>query len=296
MNKNNGVALIQVLIISFVLSIIGVFILQSLKKQTNTVNMVKGAVSLLPEIMSAEADLKAALLSLERVQNKASFSTIQQRWNFYGKPFLIGSRVQVEMQDAKGLLNLNLLNEATVRAYLLSKDKSEAEIRVFIDSLKDWIDSDDLIRLNGAERHYYDERGLSGPRNGYLQYPAEVLLVKGANILAKDELTKLFTTEITGGLNPFNAPNELLKIFVPNSNVYEEIINLRSLGEITPLKFYQLTGIEETISVNFATGNKIWVKLRVKDGSVSLSKRFLLEVKPLDVTQPVTVSNVVWNQ
>jgi len=58
------------------------------------------------------------------------------------------------------------------------KDKDEAT--ALIDALSDWIDADDQERDHGVENGYY--QSLETPylcRNGPLQYPEELLLVKG---------------------------------------------------------------------------------------------------------------------
>lgn len=69
------------------------------------------------------------------------------------------------------------------RRFLLSGKfavEDEDEASVLIDALADWIDEDDNERDNGAENGYY--QALDTPytcRNGPLQYPEELLLVKG---------------------------------------------------------------------------------------------------------------------
>ncbi len=72
-----------------------------------------------------------------------------------------------------------------------------AEAETLTDSLLDWVDEDDLERLNGAESDYY-ENGENGyrPPNEALQSWEELRLIKGFDVLFFDETgrpTEYFT-------------------------------------------------------------------------------------------------------
>lgn len=76
-----------------------------------------------------------------------------------------------------------------------------------IDSLMDWRDGDDLLRLNGAEQNYYEElEDPYIPRNGEIEDPAEFVLIQGAGVLAeKCILEDVFTVNNPDAKINFNS-------------------------------------------------------------------------------------------
>ncbi len=75
-------------------------------------------------------------------------------------------------------LNLNQADAQALRDLFLEHHIPEHEAEIMADSLLDWRDEDDLHRLNGAEKDYYQDRGYV-PRNGPLKDLSEVTLIKG---------------------------------------------------------------------------------------------------------------------
>jgi len=94
-----------------------------------------------------------------------------------------------------GKLDLNNAPRPLLLLFLRYHGFSLDDANAFCDALADWRDSDDLLRLHGAEKEYY--QGLSPPyipRNGEIEEPAELLLIRGGNRLAgKFEPEEVFT-------------------------------------------------------------------------------------------------------
>ncbi|MDE3271233.1 general secretion pathway protein GspK [Pseudoalteromonas sp. G4] len=295
MKKQNGIALIQVLIISIVLTLLAMFISKNTQRQVGITEQVKHSFQLRVRLENAESLILSELLSKNLYRNNLD-SGLASKWNFHNAPFVLSNGVKVQLQDLKGLINLNYVNDTLINSFLTQYELSDSQKREFVDSLKDWIDRDDLNRLNGAEKPYYESRGLIVPRNGHLQYLDEIYLVKGGDIIRPEDLRNFFTVILTEGLNPFNAPDELLKVMILNQDAVENVINKRRAGNLTELDFYQLTGIEQDIYVNFATGRKIRVILEVSEGSTKLKKEFIANINPLSNTSPLVLSNHIWNK
>jgi general secretion pathway protein K len=87
------------------------------------------------------------------------------------------------IQDESGKINLNALTDAS-KVVLINLfvnagiDKEQAD--TIVDSILDWRDQDELVRLHGAESEYY--ASLPNPyksKNANLDTVEEVLLVKG---------------------------------------------------------------------------------------------------------------------
>lgn len=87
--------------------------------------------------------------------------------------------VVVQLQDRGGLYNLNALNPPATYLLLRSLGVEDVPARRLSDSLADFVDPDDLVRLNGAERADYEEAGLPGPANWAIVHPAQALRALG---------------------------------------------------------------------------------------------------------------------
>lgn len=94
-----------------------------------------------------------------------------------------------------GKLDLNNAPRALLVLFLRHHGFSQEEGNAFCDALQDWRDSDDLLRLHGAEQQYYQNLTQPYlPRNGEIEEAAEVLLVRGADRLAgRFEPEEVFT-------------------------------------------------------------------------------------------------------
>lgn len=120
----------------------------------------------------------------------------------------------VQIQDTRGLLNLNFTDDDRFERFL-GLLGIEARLRgSMIDALRDYIDSDKLHRLNGAEEQDYLAKGLPPPPNRELVTPRESRRILGWTdqplLWQKNRLTELTTTGSSLGINPNTAPAEVL--------------------------------------------------------------------------------------
>jgi general secretion pathway protein K len=87
---------------------------------------------------------------------------------------------RVRLNDEAGKINLNRADENMLRRIFTNLDIEEPRRSILVDSILDWIDPDDLHRLNGAESDYY--RSLTPPysaKNGPFDTVEELLWVRG---------------------------------------------------------------------------------------------------------------------
>ncbi len=87
-------------------------------------------------------------------------------------PYFGHGKAFFAIQDEGGLLNINISAEFTISRFLglLGVDAKWHESLTA--KLKDYIDMDNLHRINGAESYHYKKRGL--PRNNYLYHQMEL--------------------------------------------------------------------------------------------------------------------------
>jgi general secretion pathway protein K len=107
----------------------------------------------------------------------------KREWCTDGRDYLLSfdqGTCEVRIIGEGGKANINLAPETLLRN-ILNNIGVKVEFRdVIVDSILDWLDADDLYRVNGAENDYY--RSLKEPyncRNGPLDSVEELLLIKG---------------------------------------------------------------------------------------------------------------------
>lgn len=87
---------------------------------------------------------------------------------------------ELRIMSEAGKININTVSETTLRKIIGNLGLEEEARDIVTDSILDWIDADDLRRMNGAENDYY--QSLKEPyncKNGYLDSIEELLLVRG---------------------------------------------------------------------------------------------------------------------
>ena len=163
--------------------------------------------------------------------------------------------------------------------------------------MTDWKDENDVSRVNGAEASFYKQQGKRYvPRNGYLQSVNEAALIRGAEQIPKEYFARYFSTEMVTGFNPINAPEAILKAIIKDESTANKVLKRRAAGTLSSYDFYLLTGIEEGEFINFVTGSKIRVQLRVVLNGAQLSKQYILDATPRSYIKPMVFSQVSWNK
>jgi general secretion pathway protein K len=128
----------------------------------------------------------------------------------------IPDTVKVRIYDHAGKINIQRLSKSRLRQLLEKRiGKDPEKLQALEDPWEDWIDRDDLKRLSGAEKDYYEELDPPyEPRNGRLETVGELLLIKGfAEVFKGVEMDTAFT--VYGNrfsVNPNLATREALML------------------------------------------------------------------------------------
>lgn len=166
------------------------------------------------------------------------------------RPYLgIGDSL-VRLQDDRGLLNLNIVSDDRLDRLLNILGAPASRRAALIDTLRDYVDNDDLKHLNGAEAAEYAAAGLPPPRNASLVTPMEAKNIYGwADVpqLWKDDTFRNLTgTSGTFSLNPNTAPWQVLAT-IPNMTPEgaQAIIQARKKAPIvSAAQVEALTGVQ----------------------------------------------------
>ncbi len=96
-----------------------------------------------------------------------------------GRMTQVSEHEWVQLQDTRGLLNLNRPDAGRLPKLLQYCGASESQVGALADALADYIDDDDLKRINGAESFDYRAAGMPEPRNSPLLSREELWRVFG---------------------------------------------------------------------------------------------------------------------
>jgi general secretion pathway protein K len=116
----------------------------------------------------------------------------------------------VRVQDVNGLIDLNSSNDKVLEKLFVVCGADETSAAGLVARLRDYTDSDDLVRIEGAEKEDYSSAGLAKPRNMALQEPLELWQVLGmSKIRATWEARgcdDIVAINVTGVFNIRTAP------------------------------------------------------------------------------------------
>ena len=281
LNRQYGIALIQILIIVAVMSVLSLYLMQSSRSQLQLAFLAKDRGQAEVELESAKNLLLFELLTKEKVKALSGYSYegeeldeifISNTWNFYGKPFSINEFVTAEIQDQSGLLNLNVIHIERFSALLVKNGVGLSRANQIIDSIIDWQDSNNIPRPSGVE-------AFNDFRNGPIVELNE--LDKFIELTGQEK--KLIENNTTiyhiGNFNPMTATIELIAA-LSNEFSAQQVEDLRNEGFLTSSMFKQITNIRDQDDTRFHPSNIVRVKLTAAVGEVSLTKEFVLSLAP----------------
>ena len=116
------------------------------------------------------------------------------------------------------------------------------------DSILDFQDSDNLVRLNGAERDEYINLGYAPP-NRPLKSLSELIWVKGINLTAYRKI-KEYTTVYTQRINLNYASTEVLYALGFTKEQINRILKMRKRSFLKPTEIKSIVGKRWTFLIN----------------------------------------------
>lgn len=171
----------------------------------------------------------------------------------------IPNTVQVRIYDHGGKINIRLLNKHRLRQLLEKRVGDDPEkLQELEDAWEDWIDRDDLKRLTGAEKDYYEKLDPPyEPRNNRIETVEELLLIKGfAEVFEGVEMDTAFTVYGNRfGVNPNLATREALMLLPGmDSGTADTILVIRRYKE-----FKSLANLNELIQPEQLALLRSWI-------------------------------------
>ncbi len=191
LRNSRGVALIMVL---WIITILTVVVLEFSFAMRTEVNIAKNFKEELQLYAIAEGGVQQVIAELilkhdPRVQQlrktmKTEEATPERKeWVPDGRPYAVQfdqGECELRIMSESGKININTVSEMMLRKVIGNLGLEGEKRDVVVDSILDWRDADDFLRINGAENDYY--QSLKEPyrcKNANLDTIEELLLVKG---------------------------------------------------------------------------------------------------------------------
>jgi type II secretory pathway component PulK len=167
------------------------------------------------EVSTSLSNLRAAIqMSLAQ-----PFNTNTRSEDFVyldDRPYRFGESAEIRIQDGRGLINLNLATRDEVMRLLNRLGVAQDRLDPLVSKLQDFVDHDDLVRLNGAERDDYVREGQPPPPNMLLRTVWEAQRVMGwkteTALWRKDALPEITSTSAVIGYNLNTMPAIVLEV------------------------------------------------------------------------------------
>lgn len=269
-----GVALIQVLLLTAILSMMALQFTLSSRQQVTIATDLQNKMQAEIKLRTLESRLLFTLLTLTK--NDADRALQQENeigrvWNFYGKPFAVSDDATVSIQDLNGLLSVyGASHSRELQEYLIFLGKQPQEAKSIISNLHYW---------QGFDRDQFTTMSGSQVRGNYLLSVGELKSIDGIDDTLYRQLSPVVTTLQNLLFNPLTAPLSLLQAQLA-PEIYSEVANLRREGKLTRKRFSELTQIEEGDSITFVPGRRLQIELTVTVGTSVAKRRFIGYIRP----------------
>ncbi len=235
--KQNGVALIQVLLISAIISILAISFTHTARDQIAMAMAFEQRIKVAQQLKSAQSQIIYKLLTQRNFTDNQHEQGEQKntKWNFYGEPFILDStidnKVVVSIQDIKGLLSQRYPKTPFWNKLLKNMDYDAEQIKQKQGLLKGWQDKDTDSWLIGDTEPETTAAGVKYP-NQPIQLPSEIDWLFAEEIENATLLKQVTTHYSNSKFNPMNAPSRLLTLlFEPQ--LAEYLVEQRDQGLLT---------------------------------------------------------------
>ncbi len=270
--NNKGIALVQVLLITAMLSVVALYVSKSARQQVQVASWAMDKSQAAVILHSHKSELLFQLLTLPWQQVGAVESEHQQRLNLYNKPVKLAEGVYLRMQDQAGLINFHYQQPLMLTRLLSSLDISIESQRILSATLSDWQDSDSLQRRFGDEK-------TAGIRNGLMPDIREWRMLKIMNSELYDKLAKNFTLYGTSHLNLMTSPLPLLNALVGNERA-SKIASLRKSHNLSRTLIYGILGATDYDEVFYSPSNTLAISMLINYGEAQIKQELIVEFSP----------------
>ena len=290
--RQEGFVLVMTIWIVAIIAVIAAYFSGQVDKSTELARQMQNQTRELIDLAGTKAEILYRL-GVTPISVYGLGTTQQDSIALDDSPYKGKGDTIARLQDDRGLLNLNIVDDARLERFLTTLGVPGDQIGTMSDTLRDYTDPDSLKRLNGAEKDDYAKLGLPPPRNANLTTPYEA-----KNIIAwKDKpqlwrnglLPNLTTTSLSVAMNPNTAPWQVLTSLPGiNYQVAESIIKMRKIAPIfDPSQIAVITGINpQLLAFSIIAFPANIIRVTLYSPSMPWGWQFNVSLSPNDATSP----------
>lgn len=273
-----GIALIQALILSVVLSVIVLSVNSSAQSQLVIAAKAEARAKALLDTESAQSKLELDLLL--RTSTSASEPS---HFNKYGQSFLVDT-VEAQLQDLNGLYSIPPYGASKLIELLEVLEVPKAQAVATANALVDWQDADNIQLPAGAEQSAYPDFSV---RNSPLQTLQELSFVKGFSPDIVERLRIFTTLYPTQAFNPLTAPAAMLRTYISATDV-KELERLRRTGQLNALMLFRISGLQDGDNITTVAGPGYLIHLTTTERGIKLRRSWVAVYDPYK-PEPVNI-------
>lgn len=284
-SKQSGVALIQVLLISTIISLLAIYFTQTARQQVENSRLFGFRVDSSLTLKSAQQQLIYTLLTNQSFTSVHESFDGGQKWNFYGQPFVLSNTskglVTASIQDHNGLLPIRYIRSNLWRRTLLNMGLSESEANRLQGEINDWQDKDSDSWVQGNSESTSLSNG-SEIRNRAIQFSLEVAPFFEDIPQYLSDFYSMSTPFAVVGFNPMRAPDDLLYSFFDETTA-QQIIYSRETDNLTRESMRNFIGTDyNDITYTLLPGSLYKIKVSVENEDVRLVETIDVMIQPHD--------------
>jgi type II secretory pathway component PulK len=277
-------ALVIVLWVLAGLTVVAVAVASSLRTSAESVKLLRDRVRAEAAFLSTSSRLRLILATAGADNN--AYNSARGLVLADNRPlFVNGADEWVHVQDLRGVVHLNRPNEDRLTGLLLACGVAPSATPRLVDSLQDYLDTDTLKRLNGAEAFDYAGTDLPPPRNAALLSRDELWRIKNW-----PEIKTLWQTTQCGsdvsvlGDGQFNRNTASLRAL--RADGMDEVAALAQVdsreGGLTDVTLQTIKGAEASSPFSLAGGGRVGPAARLTHAArwVEWSVELELELTP----------------
>lgn len=266
-----GIALIQVLLITGILSLLVVQLSLTAQEQVRRAQALADRAETDLALQSHESTLLYALLTEPWIPaDPAAANPYTAHWNFRGQPFEADG-VQLAIQDENGRMTVPLYGTGELERLLVVLGVEAERARRLGRELM----AHQGVRAMSIAQPGVDPYAIAFP----LQRMEELRRLPEMDEALYRRLEPLLTLYPTPGFNPLTASPELLKTRLSDTQL-AGVLELRAAGQLDESSLWRLTGIEADDFTVLQPGPALTVDLAVGRGGVLARRVSTFVVRP----------------
>jgi len=239
MNERGSATLLS-LLVSAVMITVGIGFNWMVKEHLKAAEGLKAKTEAMMQARSTYDALIFSILSGRLTQKEIVFGGANkllgvQRIGLGGAGVNLANDVFVKIQDSNNAVSL-VNPDLEVLRRLIVLEGGEAETAdTIVDSYLDWVDADDLSRVNGAESWYYRAQSKPyAPRNFPVQYKDELALIRGFDAKLYARVEPYLTVLPSTGVNLNTADDVMLRAYLGiDQEALDKLKNYRAQRPLT---------------------------------------------------------------